>query len=379
MKSYKTLLEENRAWAEEIFKKIDRKMSKVTTRPPKPIRPSSWVAGFWGGTNVLLYEATKNEDYLKSAKEREALLDEALFDFESLYHDVGFMWHILSGALYRLTGSEASKRRNLFAAASLNSRYVMSGNFIRAWNDNSSKGWAQRSVRDWSIIDCMMNLPILYWASDVIGDDRFKQIAMAHADMTLNQHVRPDGSVIHIIEHDRATGATVEAIGGQGCDANSSWSRGQAWAIYGFVLSYLHTGEVRYLDAAKRVAHYFIANICDEWVPTIDFRSPAEPVYYDTCAAMCAACGMLEIAKVVPENEGGIYANAAINMLKAVTERFADFNPEADVMLSHGSVRYPVPGKYSYEAAGVHIPIIYSEYYYVEALLKLLGSEFNPW
>ena len=166
MKNCKELLSENRAWAEEIFKKIDRKMSKVTTRPPKPIRPSSWVAGFWGGTNVLLYEATKNEDYLKSAKEREALLDEALFDFESLYHDVGFMWHILSGALYRLTGDEKSKNRNLLAAASLASRFVLGGNYIRAWNDASSKGWPQRPVTNWTIIDCMMNLPILYWASE---------------------------------------------------------------------------------------------------------------------------------------------------------------------------------------------------------------------
>jgi unsaturated chondroitin disaccharide hydrolase len=225
----------------------------------------------------------------------------------------------------------------------------------------------------------MMNLPILYWASDYIGDDRFRQIAIAHADMTLEQHIRPDGSVNHIVEHDRETGECVEIIGGQGIAPDSSWSRGQAWGLYGFVLSYIHTGDKRYLDASKRVANYFISNVCDDWLPRIDFRAPSTPVYYDTTAAMCASCGLIELAKLLPEGEGGMYANAAINMLKAVTERFADFNPETDVMISHGSVRYPVPGVYNEKQAGVHIPIIYAEYYFVEALLKLLGSDFLAW
>ena len=393
MKNYKELLIENKAWIEETFAKVDNKLSKVTLRSRdklvdgvgadgvthKSVLPLAWTSGFWGGMNVLMYEYTKNEDYLLTAKKSEEMLDEALANFEALYHDVGFMWHILSGALYRITGDEKSKRRNLFAASSLFSRYVKSGNFIRAWNDNSSKGWAQRSVKDWSIIDCMMNLPILYWASDLIGDDRFKQIAIAHADMTLEQHIRPDGSVNHIIEHDRETGAVVERIGGQGLGPDTSWSRGQAWAIYGFALSYIHTGDVRYLDACKRVSNYFIANVCDDWIPRIDFRAPSTPVYYDTTAGMCAACGMLELAKRLPEGEGGMYANAAINMMKATAEKFGDFDPEHDVMISHGSVRYPVPGVYDEKKAGVHIPIIYAEYYFVEALLKLLGSDFLAW
>ncbi|MBQ7363265.1 MAG: glycoside hydrolase family 88 protein [Clostridia bacterium] len=393
MKNYKELLKENRAWIEETFKKVDKKLSRVAVRSRdklvdgvgedgvthKSINPLAWTSGFFGGMNVLMYEYTKNEDYLLTAKRSEELLDVALANYEALYHDVGFMWHILSGALYRITGDESSKRRNLFAASALMSRYVLSGNFIRAWNDNSSKGWAQRPVKDWSIIDCMMNLPLLYWASDYIGDDRFKQVAMAHADMTLEQHIRPDGSVNHIIEHDRETGECVECIGGQGIAPDSSWSRGQSWAVYGFALSYIHTGEKRYLDAAKRVANYFIANVCDDWIPRIDFRAPSTPVYYDTTSAMCAACGMLELAKALPENEGGMYANAAINMMKAVSERFGDFDPETDVMISHGSVRYPVPGVYDEKQAGVHIPIIYAEYYFVEALLKLLGSDFLAW
>lgn len=393
MKNYKELLLENREWAEQTFAKIDKKLSAVTIRSRdklvdgvgpdgvthKSTSPANWTSGFFGGLNVLMYEHTKNEEYLKTAKRSEELLDVALSDFEGLYHDVGFMWHILSGAIYRLTGDEQSKVRNLFAASALCSRFVPSGGFIRAWNDSSAKGWAQRPVDNWSIIDCMMNLPLLYWASDVIGDDRFKQFAMAHADMALCDHIRPDGSVVHIVEHDRATGECVECIGGQGLDADSSWSRGQSWAIYGFALSYLHTKEERYLNAAKQVANYFIANCCDDWIPRVDFRAPSEPVYYDTSAGCCAACGMLELARVLPEGEGGMYINAAVNILKAISDRFADYDPETDVMIGYGSVRYPVPGRYSEKVAGIHIPIIYTEYYFTEAVLKLLGSEFNPW
>lgn len=379
MKNCKELLAESRVWVEETFRNIDNKMKEVTKRPRAEYNPRSWTAGFWGATNVLLYEATKNEDYLKSAKVNEEKLDEALFDFEALYHDVGFMWHILSGALYRITGDEKSKNRNLLAAASLASRFVLGGNYIRAWNDASAKGWPGRPVTNWTIIDCMMNLPILYWASEHIGDDRFARIAMAHADLSIRTHLRADGSVIHCVEHDRETGDTLETFGGQGIADGSSWSRGQAWAVYGFALSYLHTKETRYLDAAKQVANYFIACCCDDWLPRIDFRAPSEPVYYDTTAGCCAACGLIEIAKALPEDEGGVYMHAAIKMLQAISEKFGDYNPETDGMILGGSVRYPVPGKYPVEKSGVHTHIIYADFFFTEAILKLLGSEFNPW
>lgn len=384
MKNYKELLDKNRAWAEETFSKIDKKFSEVTLSCRDKladnideqghrlsVKANVWTSGFWGGLNVLLYEKTKNEDYLLTAKRSEELLDEALYNFEGLYHDVGFMWHILSGALYRLTGDKASKERNLHAASSLFSRFVLGGNYIRAWNGPDDMNW--------TIVDCLMNLPILYWASEVIGDDRFKRIAMAHADNAIACHIRPDGSVVHIVEHDRETGECVQTYAGQGCAVGSSWSRGQSWAIYGFTLSYIHTNEERYIDAAKRVANYFIANCCDDWLPRVDFRAPSTPVYYDSTAGCCAACGLLELARLLPENEGGMYANAAINMLKAIGDKFGRFDTSVDYLIGNGTVRYPIPDKLTPEQAGVHTPIIYGDYYYIEAILKLLDSEFNPW
>ena len=389
MKNYNEILNENIDWVKETFRKVDEKMSKVTLRSRnkladgvdengvhKSVRPAVWTSGFWGGLNVLLYNYTKNEEYLKTALRSEELLDEALMDFKGLYHDVGFMWHILSGAIYRLTGDQKSMNRNLHMAANLFSRFVSydeaGGGFIRAWNSE----WQGNDVKNWSIIDCLMNLPILYWASEEIGDDRFARIAMDHADMALTDHLRDDGSIAHIVEHNRETGELVATYGGQGYCVGSSWSRGQAWGLYGFTLSYIHTNEQRYLDAAKQVANYFIANCCDDWLPRVDFRAPSEPVLYDSTAGVCAACGLIELAKALPENEGGMYMHAAINLLKAIEAKFADYNPDRDDMITHGTVLYPNKPE---QMNVVHISIIYADYFFTEALLKLLGDEFLPW
>ena len=387
MKKYTDIIAENRAWAEEVFAKIDTKMSAMTLRSRNKLpdgvdengihrdrmetNPTWWCNGFWGGLNCMLYDYTKNEEYLKTAKASEKLLDTGLAMFDKIHHDVGFMWHLASGGLYKLTGNEGSKARNFFAANTLAGRFVKGADFIKAWNTEAAYSW--------SIIDCLMNLPILYWASEQIGDDRFKRIAMAHADTAIRTHLRPDGSVNHICEHDRETGEFVKSHAGQGIAPDSSWSRGQAWAVYGFVISYIHTGEKRYLDAAKQVANYFITNVCDEWVPRVDFRAPNEPVYYDTTAAGCTACGLLELAKVLPENEGGAYAHAAVKMLRALNDRFADYDPANDAMITHGTVRYPIPGVYNEKQAGVHISIIYGDYFFTEAILKLLGSDYFAW
>jgi len=383
MKSCKELLAENRAWAEAVFSRIDKKMKILTVKNRdrivdginenggrKDISITAWTSGFWGATNVLMFRQTKNEEYLTTAKRSEELLDKAFMTHERLTHDVGFQWHILSGAIYDLTGDEESKRRNLLSACLLSSRYVMNGRFIRAWNGD----WRGLKTQNFTIIDCMMNIPQLYWASRVTGDDRFKQIAMSHADTVMGTHVRPDGSVAHIVEHDRETATMVKTYAGQGYEVGSSWSRGQTWALYGFVLSYIHTGEVKYLDTAKRVAHYFIANCCDDWLPRLDFRAPSEPVYYDSTAGACAACGLIEIAKAVGENEGGMYMNAAINILKAMEEKFTSYDEDTEYILGYGSSSYPFTPKEVEER--VHWPIIYGDYYFIEAITKLLGSDY---
>ncbi len=366
----------------EVWAKLDKKLSVTAERSryklpyttvngvhddQTKVEINRWTNGFWPGLMWLMYYGTKNEAYKLTAEQAEETLDEALFDHDMLYHDVGFMWHISAGANYQITGNKKARNRALFAADALAARFNMAGNFIRAWND-----WGDGEDRSgWVIIDCMMNIPLLYWASRELHDPRYKYIAMAHADSTMKNHVRPDGSVKHIVIYDSYTGEYVSNVYGQGRTAESSWSRGQAWALYGFILSYIHTGKQEYLDTAKRVAHYFIANVCDDYAPRADFRAPEEPLLYDTTAGACAACGLLEIARHVPEHEGKIYYRAALNLLKVMDERFCNYSLEEDSILQMGTERYLE----SADAPGAHIPIIYGDYYFTEAIYKLKGFD----
>ena len=261
----RNVIEQNHEWIDLTWAKIDKKLSKVTEKSRNKLPYTTingvhddktesnvawWTNGFWGGLNWLMYLGTDNEEYKKTAECSEELLDCALQTYKRLHHDVGFMWHLVSGANYRITGNPASCTRNLFAAATLFSRYNLDGEYIRAWNGEGQEGY--------SIIDCLMNLSLLYWASEELGDDRFKKIAMSHMDMALRDHIRPDGSVNHIVDHELDEVGVRKVLAGQGYSADSCWSRGLAWAVYGCMISYIHVGKEDYLEAAKRTADYFI-------------------------------------------------------------------------------------------------------------------------
>ncbi len=381
-----SLLNENKAWIDEVWAKLDNKLSKVAKKSFNKIPYSTkngvhddrgsdesglvfwWTNGFWPGLMWVMYEGTKKDVYKETAINGEKILDGALKLYDELHHDVGFMWHISSGSHYRLLGNKESRTRALYAASLLSSRYNLKGGYIRAWNSREPD--FSKSNGGWTIIDSMMNIPLLYWASNEINDPRFAHIANAQADMAMNHHVRPDGSVNHIVRHDPETGEMLETFGGQGYGVGSSWSRGQSWAVYGFALAYHYTGNQAYLDTAKRVAHYFIAACCDDYLPKCDFRSPDEPVVYDTTAGAITACGLIEISRHVPENEKGMYLNAAIKMLKAMEERFCNWDDTEDSILQYGTERY---------GHGEHMPIIYGDYYFAEAIYMLRDGKYRFW
>ncbi|MCL2016818.1 MAG: glycoside hydrolase family 88 protein [Defluviitaleaceae bacterium] len=324
-----------------------------------------WTNGFWVGVLWQLYHATNQESYRATAEVLEKRFDTALEGFLGLHHDVGFMWLHTAIANYRLTGNETSKRRGLHAATILAGRYNPNGQFLRAWNHDRI---------GWMIVDSMMNIPILYWAAAELGDPRFTTIAKAHADTCMNTIVRTDGSCNHIISFDPATGEYLDNPGGQGYASGSAWSRGNAWALYGFALSYLHTKDENYLNTAKKIAHYFIANLAQtDWIPLADFRSPKEPIIQDSTAGMIAACGMLEIAKHVPEHEKDLYRTSAINVITACEKAFANWNVDEDSIMSGGTEAYHSGDK------ARHVPIIYGDYFFVEAVLRLLDKDFLIW
>ncbi len=365
-------------WIEDIWDKINEKLSRtaIEKRGTLPYTTDNkgryddkfrsdvcwWTNGFWPGMMWLMYASTKNEEYRFTAENAEKLLDRAFEQYEGLHHDVGFMWHLSAGADYRITGSRDSYVRNMYAANILAGRYNIKGGYIRAWNGKEQKGYA--------IIDCMMNIPLLYWASEATGDDRYRYIATSHADKTIKNHIREDGSVHHIVNYDPTTGDIVETKQGQGYAVGSSWSRGQSWGLYGFVLSYLHTNETRYLNAAKRIANYFIAACCDDYLPKSDFRSPTAPVLYDASAGLIAASGLIELSRVVSENEKAMYYEAALRFIKTISDNFADWSDETDAIITHCSESYN---------SQRHCTLIYADYFLVEAINKLKNINTFMW
>jgi unsaturated chondroitin disaccharide hydrolase len=273
------------------------------------------------------------------------------------------MWLIHCAVRYKLEGNQESYDRAYFAAWSLAARFNPKG-FIRAWNGKDQQGWA--------IIDCMMNLQLLYWASDMTNDPRFKLIAMQHADTAMKHFVRDDGSVKHIVVFDPETGEEIDNLGGQGYEKGSSWSRGQSWALYGFTLSYLCTGKKEYLDTAKKVAHYFISNVLDDYIPRCDFRQPEEPDVKDNAGGGAAICGLLELCKLLPQKEAAVYYDAAVKMLKAMAEKCVNWEENDPGLCTMCTEAYHKPHTY-------HITMDYADYYFVEALTKLRGQRILAW
>lgn len=319
-----------------------------------------WTNGFWSALMWQMYVITGDQIYQEEARRAQDLLDGAFADFDHLHHDVGFMWRISSGFDADLTGDEKNRRRALLAANLLAGRFNPNG-FIRAWNDDKA-GWA--------IIDCMMNLSLLYWASRQTGDPRFSLIAQRHADTAMRCFIRPDGTSEHIVIFDPLTGSVLDRPGGQGWAPGSVWSRGQAWALYGFVISAMHTGRKDYLDTARRVADAFLARLDEDGLPSCDFAAPKEPVVKDDCAGAIAACGLLQLADALGE-EGVSYGRAGTRLLKALAESHADWSESFPAILTHCTG--------SYHSNDHHIPMVYGDYFFVEGIARLLGHRELRW
>ncbi len=373
-----------RKWISEVYEKILAKEEKVAQRNRNKIPYTTkdgvfddrgkteicwWTNGFWGGMMWQLYHATEKPVYLENALRTEIRLDENLMNRQGMDHDSGFKWLPTAVAHYRVTGDMASRNRALLAADNLASRFNPVGKFIRAWNNwdgNEDGSFAGRAI-----IDCMMNLPLLYWAGEELHDPRFYHIAKMHADTAIKNFIREDGSAKHIIEFDAETGEYLHSVGGQGYGHGSSWTRGQAWAVYGFMLSYIHTKEERYLATAKKVADYFIANIPDSKLIPVDFRQPETPAYEDSTAAAIASCGLLELAKYVPETEKAKYEEAALEMLKALADKRCNWDENVDNLVEKCTA--------AYHDADHEFSIIYGDYYFIEAIWKLVGKELFIW
>lgn len=368
-------------WLAQASSKIKEKMRKVAVRSKDKIPYTTengvhddwtdknvnwWTNGFWGGMMWQLYYATQEEQYKANAEENERRLDRNLMCPHGMDHDSGFKWLTTSGANYTITGNQQSFERTLLAAENLAGRFNPVGNFIRAWNDDGNGSRA-----GWAIIDCMMNLPLLYWAYEETKDPRFYHIATLHAKSVMEHFVREDGSVIHIGEFDPMTGAFMKSQGGQGYGEGSSWTRGQAWAVYGFALSYIHTKNPEYLTYAKKIGKYFMENIPESGLIPVDFRQPADCTLEDSSAAAIAACGLIEISKYVDEDEMDEYMDGALKLLKALYEKRCNFDENIDHLVEKCTA--------AFHDKEHEFSLIYADYFFIEAIWKLTGQELFIW
>jgi unsaturated chondroitin disaccharide hydrolase len=243
---------------------------------------------------LLAWRDTEDEYFLNQVLRLAPHYREKVFTHHlDTHHDLGFLYSLYSVALYKLTGDKAHREVGLRAAEMLAQRFNPKENFIRAW------GHLNTTDHDnMAIIDCLMNLPLLYWATKESGNQKYHDIAVRHADMVLKYFVRPDDSVCHAFRFDLQTGQPIGPDNYCGYSKDSYWARGATWAIYGFALSYGYTQQKKYLEASVRLAKKFVSELDDQIVPVWDFRLPAnEPRIRDASAAVVAVCGFQELAK----------------------------------------------------------------------------------
>jgi unsaturated chondroitin disaccharide hydrolase len=349
--------------------KVDRMIEQIGEKSPHvakedgvydDMRIDWWTSGFWPGILWIMHDMTGKEHYKEAAWQWDGKFEQASIRDNNFHHDVGFQYLPTAVIKHKLTGDSDGLRRGLQAANFLAGRFNIAGNFLRAWNQDKL---------GWSIIDSTMNLSILFWAAEATGDPRFAHIGKAQANTVAEKFIREDGSVNHILSFDPMTGELIESLGGQGAGPQSAWSRGAAWALHGLANVYRYTGDTQYLKAAQRVANYFLACLPEDDVAHWDFRADEslgnEP--RDTSAASCAASGLIELAAFLPSNEGAVYRRAAERMLLSLTQKYSTWDrPEHQAILLEGTGNKPA-------GQNVNVSLIYGDYYYVEALAKLLG------
>ncbi|TKG93001.1 glucuronyl hydrolase [Puteibacter caeruleilacunae] len=345
----------------------DKVTSPRTTLPDGSIKyavPEDWTSGFFPGSLWLLYDYSGEEKW-KNEADRFTRSIEEVKDLK-WHHDVGFMINCSYGNAYRLTKNEYYKDVMIQAANSLITRYSPAVGCTKSWNVD--RGW--QAERGWSypvIIDNMMNLELLFNATEFTGDSTYYDIAIAHANTTLENHFRDDYSCYHVIDYDSITGEVRHKHTAQGYAHESAWARGQAWAIYGYTMCYRFTKDPAYLKQAENIAAFLLNN--KNWpadnVPYWDFNDPKIPnTYRDASAGSIIASALIELSTYA--NDGASYKAAAVKMLKSLGSPAyrAKLGENNNFVLMHSVGSIP-------HGAEIDVPLNYADYYFIEALLRL--------
>ncbi len=370
------LLEANKKFSEEkgAYPRTSNAAGKLVTTSMY-----DWTPGFFPGSLWLLYDTSKDPNMKAEAiKWTEKL--KPLQHFTG-HHDLGFMMYCSYGNAYRYTGEESYKEILINAAKALCTRFDPVTGSIKSWN--VFKSWHGDKTYDFPvIIDNMMNLEMLFFASKVTGDTTFRHVAVTHALTAMKNHFRPDYSSYHVVCYDPATGEVVARETAQGYADNSTWSRGQAWAIYGYTMCYRETGDPRFLKMATGLADYYIQRLPKDYIPLWDFNAQQEGYtpgknsyalqvstpYRDASAAAITASALLELSTFTGKQKN--YKEIAVKTLESLSSEtyLAQPGTNAGFLVKHcvGSIPHRVE---------IDVPLVYADYYYIEALHRYASMQ----
>lgn len=329
-----------------------------------------WRAGFWPGILNYCYLMSGDDRYLEYAESyHTAFVDRLYNKKETLDHDIGFLYIPTEYARYKIKGCSDSLKATIDAADSLLERYNEKGKYIVAWNVWENRGeFGKNNVRR-MIIDCMMNLGILFEASELTGDNKYFEAAKNHGLTCMKTIVRPDFTTFHTYLFDMETGKPDKGETWQGHSDSSCWSRGQAWAVAGFTMAYRYTNEKAFLDTAIATADKFISFLDDNYLPAWDFVFRNTGAVPDASASGIAACGLLELSEYVTESKALFYKESAKKLIDSLWNNCILCNDENFEALVNRCT-----GFYDQDI-DVDAGIIYGDYYFVKAIAKLCGAE----
>ena len=318
-----------------------------------------WCSGFYPGVLLYLYEQNKDEVLYKESMRILELLKKEQFNTNT--HDLGFMMYCSFGNANRLAASPAYKEILLNSAKSLSTRFNPTVGCIKSWDSKNPDDFLV-------IIDNMMNLELLFWATKVSGDSSFYKIAVTHANTTMRNHFRQDYSSYHVLNYNAATGAVQQKKTAQGFADESAWARGQAWGLYGYTVVYRETKDKKYLEQANHIAQFILnnPNLPADKIPYWDFNATGIPnVLRDASAAAITASALLELSGYADATNGKAYFKAAETMLQSLSTSTykAAVGTNGGFIIQHCVGHLPAKSE-------VDVPLTYADYYFVEAMKR---------
>ena len=321
-----------------------------------------WCSGFFPGSLCYLYQLTNDKSWLLQSKRFTETLDS--IQYLTWHHDVGFMIGSSYLNIYRLSPNKAYKKAIIQTAKSLCTRFRKKAGVIQSWNVD--RGW--QSKRGWTcpvIIDNMMNLELLFEATRLSGDSTYWKVAVSHANKTLENQFRKDGSCYHVVDYDPNNGAVLHRQTAQGYADNSAWARGQAWAVYGYTVCYRYTHDRKYLDQAVKTLNFVMQNpnLPNDLIPYWDFDAPNIPNEpRDASSAACIASALYEMNNYLPDNGYTSLADRIIRSLSSPEYR-APLGKNGCFLLMHSVGSIPHNNE-------IDVPLNYADYYFLEALTR---------